>query len=313
MRRRHLSNRTQETYVQWIKRYIFYHHKRHPKEMSEVEIAAFLNHLSEELEFSTSSRNQCLSALIFLYRHVLGIPLEGVQVLRAKKSASLPVVLTSSEVGVLFDALSPRHRLVAYLLYGSGLRIQEALSLRIRDVDLKRQALQVRQAESKVERLTVLAEKAVQEMVLQIAEARRCWQQDREDGLAGVSLPRWLAEKAPGSATEWPWFWLFPASQPTLDPEGALLRRHHRHSRALQRAVRLAASKAGLEKKVTCQTLRHSFAVHLLENGTDIRTVQTLLGHSNINSTMAYLAVANHLPLAARSPLDLMVKRPNQG
>jgi integron integrase len=306
MRLRQLSYRTEQAYLAWVRRYILYFGKRHPAEMGEVEVQVYLTHLAADRNVSRSTQNQCLNALVFLYRHVLEKPLEGVDALRSRKPDVLPVVLTATEVARTLDHLEGRHRLIAGLLYGGGLRLMEALRLRVKDVEFENHQILVRQGKANRDRQTVLPRGLIGSLKRQLEEARECWDRDRADGIAGVFMPNALAAKYRNASREWKWYWVFPSARHSWDPRGRIVRRHHIDSRPVQKAVRRAVKRAGIDKSATCHTLRHSFATHLLENGSDIRTVQELLGHRNVKTTMIYTHVMKSGPLAVRSPFDLI-------
>ena len=307
MRLRQLSYRTEQAYIDWMKRYIVFHDKRHPAEMAEPEVEQYLTHLAADRNVAASTQNQCLNALLFLYRYVLDKPLEGVNALRSRKPRILPVVLSRPEVRGLLSCLDGRSRLVAELLYGGGLRIMEALRLRIKDIDIEKRQLTIRQPKGNRDRVTVLPSQAIPGLRAQIDEARDLWQADRSEAIAGVWLPKALSKKYPRASTEWKWFWVFPSNRHSWDPRGRIVRRHHVNESGVRKAIRKAARAAGIEKKATSHSLRHSFATHLLENGSDIRTVQELLGHRSVRTTMIYTHVMNNGPLGVMSPLDVML------
>jgi integron integrase len=303
-RRRRLSRRTEEAYVAWVRRFILFHGKRHPKKMGAIEVIAFLSHLAVERKVSASTQNQAFSALVFLYRRVLERDLEGLDdATRARAPARVPVVMTRDEVRALLARLEGTKRLQATLLYGGGLRLLELLRLRTKDVDVGRRRLTVREPKGGRERMVPLPRRAADALVAHLAEVRRIWQRDVEAGYDGVVLPAALGRKLPRASTEWGWQWVFPAIRTVRSPHGRELR-HHQHPSVLQRAVRQAARDAGLAKRITTHTFRHSFATHLLEDGADIRTVQELLGHRDVKTTMIYTHVANHGPLGVASPAD---------
>jgi integron integrase len=303
-RRRRLSPRTEEAYVAWARRFILFHGKRHPETMGALEVIAFLSHLAVERRVSASTQNQAFSALVFLYRRVLDRSLEGLDgATRAREPSRVPVVMTRQEVRTVLERLRGTKRLQATLLYGGGLRLLELLRLRVKDVDVERRRLTVHEPKGGRERMVPLPRRATDALVGHLATVRRVWQQDLEADYDGVVLPAALGRKLPRASTEWGWQWLFPASRLVRDPRGRALR-HHQHPSALQRAVRAAARDAGLAKRVSTHTFRHSFATHLLEDGSDIRTVQELLGHRDVKTTMIYTHVANQGPLGVASPAD---------
>jgi integron integrase len=303
-RLRHLSRRTEEAYVGWIRRFILYHDKRHPNEMGAPEVVQFLSALAVEHQVGPQTQNQALSALLFLYRTILDRELEGLDsAVRARASRVLPVVLSRDEVRRLLDALEERHRLVATLLYGGGLRLLEGLRLRVKDLDFERRQLIVRQGKGRRDRRCPLPTRLRPTLEAHLARVHRGWERDRERGLC-VSLPGALGRRYPNAAAEWGWYWVFPARRAGADPRSGEILRHHLHETVLQRAVRQAAARAGLHKRATCHTLRHSFATHLLEDGADVRTVQELLGHRDLKTTMIYTHVVDRGPLGVTSPAD---------
>jgi len=303
-RLRHMSRRTEVAYVHWIRRYILFHGKRHPDEMGADAVVAFLSHLAVEQEIGSSTQAQALSALLFLYRDVLGRELEGLDAaVRAKRTRPIPVVLSRDEVAALLDQLAGTHRLIAILLYGGGLRLLECMRLRIKDLDLERRQLIVREGKGARDRRCPLPVRHRDRIERHIEAVRDVYERDQANGV-GVRLPHAIARKTPSAASSWSWYWLFPASRPTADRETGEVFRHHLHETAPQRAVRRAAAKARLAKRVSCHTLRHSFATHLLEDGADIRTVQQLLGHRDLRTTMIYTHVVDRGPLGVTSPAD---------
>jgi integron integrase len=299
-----MSRRTEQAYVAWIRRFIFFHGKRHPAEMGPEEVVAFLNHLAVEQRVAAATQNQALSALLFLYRTVLDRRLEGLDAaVRARTSRVLPVVLSRDEIRAVLSELSPRDRLVATLLYGSGLRLLEGLRLRVKDVDAERRQITVRQGKGRRDRRCPFPTRLRRALLEHLEENRRSHRHDRERAI-GVRLPGALGAKYPSAATEWGWYWVFPAQRPTVDARTGELFRHHLHETAIQRAVKQAGRAAGIAKRVTCHTFRHSFATHLLEDGADIRTVQELLGHRDLKTTMIYTHVLDRGPLGVTSPAD---------
>jgi integron integrase len=301
---RHLSPRTEEAYVGWIRRFILFHDKRHPAEMGAREVVAFLTHLAVRGRVGAPTQNQALSALLFLYRVILGRELEGLDAAtRAPISRPLPVVLSRDEVRAVLARLPGTHRLVATLLYGSGLRLLEALRLRVKDVDVSRRQLIVRGGKGDRDRRAPFPRRLREPLERHLARVRMIYQRDRERGI-GTCLPGALERKYPGAHLEWSWYWLFPAQRIAVDPHTGQRFRSHLHETALQRSVKRAAAEAGIPKRVTCHTLRHSFATHLLEDGADIRTVQELLGHRDLRTTMIYTHVLDCGPLGVTSPAD---------
>jgi integron integrase len=305
MRLRHYSIRTEDAYVQWIRRFIRFSGGRHPREMGSEEIIAFLSHLAIEGKVAAATQNQALNAISFLYRRVLDRELGDLgSMVRAKKSRHLPVVLTRSEVNGLLSRLDGVHRLAAGLMYGAGLRLMETVRLRAKDLDLERREIVIRNGKGGRDRVTVLPARLVGPLRDQLARAHAIHQADLTDGFGSVFLPDALARKYRGADREWLWQYAFPAAARSRDPRSGVMRRHHFGEGAVQRAVKRAAREAGLVKRASCHSLRHSFATHLLESGYDIRTVQQLLGHRSVTTTMVYTHVLNRGGLAVRSPLD---------
>lgn len=305
IRLRHYSIRTEDAYVGWIKRFILFHGKRHPNEMGSPEITAFLTHLAVNEKVAASTQNQALSALLFLYRHVLHRELQGpIDAVRAKKPQRLPVVMTPHEVQRLIAALPDPYRLMAKLLYGAGLRVLECVRLRVKDLDLAKRQILIRDAKGMKDRVTVLPDDVVPDFRRHLRRVKMIHRQDLAEGYGAVYLPFALERKYPNASREWIWQYVFPAIGRSVDPRSGVTRRHHFNERSLQRAVREAAKLAKIGKPVSCHTFRHSFATHLLANGYDIRTVQELLGHKHVSTTMIYTHVLNRGPLAVRSPLD---------
>lgn len=305
LRTRHYSDRTREAYVAWVRRFILFHNKRHPSSMGGDEVNAYLTALATRDHVSAATQNQALCAILFLYRHVLGDPLPWIDgVVRAQRPARLPVVLTHDEVDQVLTRVEGLSGLVARLLYGSGLRLLEALRLRVKDVDFARRQLLIRDPKGRRDRATMLPKTLTDPIREQLTAARTLHEGDLRLGFGEVWLPDALARKLPNAAREWTWQWVFPATSRWRDAATSVERRHHLHESAVQRAVRRAAIEAGMTKRVTCHTFRHSFATHLLERGQDIRTVQELLGHRDVTTTMIYTHVLNLGPAAVRSPLD---------
>ena len=300
-----MARRTESAYVGWIRRFILENGKRHPKDMGEREVEAFLSLLATRDNVAASTQNQALSALLFLYRQVLGVDLPWMEnVRRAKRPERLPVVLSRSEVTALLAQLSGSHWLMASLLYGSGLRLLECLRLRIKDLDFERVELIVRSGKGGKDRRTVLPSGLIAPLQMQVEEARQVHRRDLDAGFGSVWLPGALARKYPGAAREFAWQYVFPSFQRSVDRRTGAIGRHHRDEKPLQRAVKSAVRRAGIDKPATCHTLRHSFATHLLEDGYDIRTVQELLGHSDVATTQIYTHVLGRGANAVRSPLD---------
>jgi integron integrase len=303
LRLRHRGLRTEQAYAAWVRRFVRFHDLRHPAEMGAVEIESFLTHLAAERGVSASSQNQALAALLFLYRFVLDREVRSIHALRARPRRSLPVVLTVAEVQRLLRALHGKPGLVAALLYGSGLRLLEALRLRRQDLDFERGLIHVREAKGLKERITILPDSLQPALIAHLRSVHGLHRVDVEAGHGKATLPPALERKYPGAAASWKYQFVFPASKPAPSSTGEL-RRHHLHPTVVQRAVTQAAQAAGLTKKATCHTLRHSFATHLLSSGLDIRTVQELLGHKNLKTTMIYTHVLDLRGRGVRSPFD---------
>jgi integron integrase len=305
MRRKHYAYRTEQRYLAWIRRFILFHNKRHPTHMGRLEIEAFLTHLAVKEKVAAATQNQALNALLFLYRTVLDRPIEfPLDSLRARRPKRIPTVLSKDEVARLLPCLPEPYRLIGKLLYGSGLRVSEAVRLRVKDLDFEQRHLAVRDGKGSHDRVTLLPDAVIPQLKEQLERARAIHRADLRQGLGAVHLPYALARKFPNADREWIWQFVFPSPTLSLDPRQAVTRRHHLSASAVQKAVRKAARLARLEKRVTCHTLRHSFATHLLEAGYDIRTVQDLLGHKDVKTTMIYTHVLQRGPLAVRSPLD---------
>jgi integron integrase len=304
IRVRNYSRRTEQAYVFWIKRFLAFHGMRHPNEMGSSEVGAFLADLATRRNVSASSQNQAFSSVLFLYRAVLKRRIEGLEnVPRAKRPERLPVVLSRDEIGQVLSRLDGTVRLMAALMYGSGLRLLECLRLRIKDVDLDHHALTVRSGKGQKDRVTVLPGGLVQPLLDQIHRVRRLHERDLADGVE-VALPHRLAAKYKNASRDWAWRWVFPARRIYRDPETGRRFRHHVHETVLQRAFHDAVRWSGLSKPASCHSLRHSFATHLLEAGYDIRTIQELLGHVDVNTTMIYTHVLNRGGRGVISPLN---------
>ena len=301
----HYSIRTENAYIYWIVKFIRFHNLKHPESLSAQDVQVFLNDLANRVHVASSTQNQALNAISFLYKEVLAKPFGQMeQVQWAKKSRRLPVVLSTSEVNRLLEQLKGIHRLMAQLLYGSGLRLMECMRLRIKDVDFKLNQLVVRSGKGDHDRISVLPDQIKKPLMVQINKVRMQHQQDLSDGFGMVYLPNALMIKFPNAAKEFGWQYLFPAARLSIDPISGVCRRHHFAESILQKQVRLAVRRAGILKPASCHSLRHSFATHLLENGYDIRTVQELLGHKDVRTTMIYTHVLNKGPKAVHSPLD---------
>ncbi len=308
VRARHYSLRTEEAYVAWVKRFVLFHGKRHPRTMGEREVNAFLSDLAIRHGVSASTQNQALAAILFLYRHVLEMPLPDLsQVVRAKRPRRLPAVLTRAEVRAVIGRLGGTERFVAILLYGSGLRLLECLRLRVKDVEFGSNRIVVRDAKGQRDRVAPLPYVVKAALPTWLARVKRVHAKDLADGLGEVFLPDALARKFPGSEKEWGWQWVFPAEHRSKDPRTGAERRHHMHESVIQRAVRQAVIDIGISRRASCHTLRHSFATHLIEDGYDIRTIQELLGHKDVKTTMIYTHVLNRPgTLGVRSPADVL-------
>ncbi len=306
LRLKHYSIRTETAYLGWIKRFILFHGKRHPAELGKREVEAFLTALAVERNVAASTQGQALSALLFLYGEVLGLDLPWLgEVTRSKKPRRLPTVLSVAEVRALIDAVEdPAFALIVRLLYGTGMRVMECMRLRVKDVDFGRREIIVREGKGNKDRVTMLPAGLVVPLRAHISLRRRLHEQDLVAGHGTVHLPHALAVKYPNAATAWVWQYVFPAASLSIDPRSGVEQRHHLDEQRVQRAVKRAAARAGITKPVSPHTLRHSFATHLLEAGQDIRTVQELLGHSDVSTTMIYTHVLNRGGLAVTSPLD---------
>lgn len=309
IRLKHYSIRTEQAYVDWIKRYIRFHGNRHPSALGRDEVVAFLTRLAADRDVAAGTQNQAQSALLFLYREVLAreLPLlEGI--VRAKTPSRLPVILTPREVMALLRALTGTHRLIGELLYGSGLRIMEGVRLRVKDLNLDRREIVVRDGKGAKDRITMVADRLVPPLRRHLARVRQLHEMDMREGFGAVYLPPALERKYPAAAREWAWQYVFPADRRTLDPRSGVTRRHHVSDQSLQRAMREALRLSGIAKLATPHTLRHSFATHLLESGHDIRTVQELLGHVDVSTTMIYTHVLNRGGRGVVSPLDRLAR-----
>ncbi len=305
MRTKHYAYRTEETYVQWIRRFILFHNKRHPRDMAEPEVEAFLTHLAVNRQVAASTQNQALSSLLFLYRYVLKQPLsDAIDATRAIQPKNLPTVLTSGEVQQLLQQMTGTQQLCAQLLYGSGMRLIEGLRLRVKDIDFGQSQITVRDTKGKRDRITVLPQSIIPLIKAHLVQVKQIHQDDLAQGYGKVYLPYALERKYPQANQDWIWQYVFPASKRSLDPRSHKTRRHHLDGSVIRKAVKTAARKAEIDKKVGCHTLRHSFATHLLENGYDVRTLQELLGHKDLKTTMVYTHVLQCGRLGVRSPLD---------
>jgi integron integrase len=306
MRLRHFSLRTEKAYLGWMRRFIYFHGRRHPREMGGPQVQAFLSHLATDRDVSASTQNQALQALLFLYRHVLQVELPWMDsVVRARRSRHLPVVLTPQEANCVISHLDGVSRLVAQLLYGCGLRLMETLALRIKDLQFERREIIVRGGKGGKDRVTMLPGAVIIPLRQHLDQLHRWYLRERQQAAPGVSLPAGLRRKYPAAPLSWPWQFIFPSATVCNDPYGAGLVRHHLHPQTVQRAVKAAVARAGIGKPAGCHTFRHCFATHLLQNGYDIRRVQELLGHTDVRTTMIYTHVLNRGGLSVRSPLDV--------
>jgi len=305
IRLRHYSIRTEQAYTDWIKRYILFHHKKHPQEMGAAEVERFLTHLAVQGKVAASTQNQALSALLFLYKEVLKVDLPWLsEVKRAKKPRRLPVVLTVEEVKRVLARLDGQHGLMADLLYGAGLRLLECARLRVKDVDFAMGQITVRDGKGEKDRVTMLPRSVFEPLRAYLDKVKVLHEHDLEEGFGEVYLPHALDRKYPHAAKEWGWQYVFPAAGRSVDPRSGKERRRHVDEQSLQRAVKKAVRAAGLTKPASCHTLRHSFATHLLQSGYDIRTIQEWLGHQDVSTTMIYTHVLNRGGHGVASPLD---------
>jgi integron integrase len=305
IRTKHYSRRTEQSYSHWIKRFILFNQKRHPSEMGAPEVEAFLSSLAVERNVSASTQKQALAAILFLYKEVLAVDLPWLDgITRAKQRVRVPVVLSRLEVERILALMEGTHGLMARLLYGTGMRLMEGVRMRVKDVDFDRREVTVREGKGGKDRVTMLPMSLATPLSNHLERVRALYEGDRAAGLPGVFMPDALERKYPSAGKSWPWFWLFPSASLSSDPTTGIRRRHHTHEQSLQRALKRAVSMAGIGKPATTHTLRHSFATHLLESGYDIRTVQELLGHSDVSTTMIYTHVLNKGGRGVVSPLD---------
>ena len=305
IRVKHYSLRTEKTYLGWVRQFIRWSGMRHPADMGAAEVEAFLSMLANQRDVSGSTQNQALAALLFLYKQVLGIDLPWLEgITRAKKPARLPVVLTQAEVATIIGHNSGTSGLIIRLLYGTGMRLMEALRLRVKDIEFASNIILVRGGKGDKDRVVPLPASLVQALRDQITARRKMHDIDLARGMVDVELPHALWRKYPNAPKEWAWQYVFAAADYSADPRTGVIRRHHIHEKTIQRAMRAAVIASGIHKPASCHTLRHSFATHLLEHGTDIRTIQQLLGHSDVSTTMIYTHVINKGAAGALSPLD---------
>jgi integron integrase len=307
----HYSLRTEKAYAYWIRFFIRWHAMKHPRDMGATEVEAFLTMLASQRQVSSSTHNQALSALLFLYREVVGVDLPWMDsVKRPPSTKRIPTVLTREEVAAVLSGMDGPIGLVASLLYGTGMRLMEGLRLRVKDVDFDRRVIVVREAKGNKDRVVMLPQALAGGLRAQLLSARAQWQADRRAQQHGVEVPHALESKYPQVGRSWGWFWVFPSPNLSVDPRSGVERRHHLFEDRLQRALRKAVDSAGVAKHVSAHTLRHSFATHLLQSGTDIRTVQELLGHSDVSTTMIYTHVLRVAAGGTASPLDALPLQP---
>jgi integron integrase len=306
LRIKHYSPRTEDTYIQWVTNYILFHNKRHPKEMGVPEIGQYLTHLATKQQVAASTQNQAFSAIIFLYRHVLNIQLDELQLaeLRPQRSKTVPIVLSKEEVKRLIANLTGTNKLIAQVMYGGGLRVMECMRLRVKDIDFDNHQVIVRDGKGENDRFTILPDSLIQPLQLHLRYVKSLHEKDLADGFGSVYLPYALERKYKNADKDWIWQYLFPAPETSTDKRTGIIRRHHIHETIIQKSIKEAARRADINKHVTPHTLRHSFATHLLQNNYDIRTIQELLGHKDVKTTMIYTHVLQRGGLAVRSPLD---------
>ncbi|MCX7902186.1 MAG: integron integrase [Burkholderiaceae bacterium] len=304
----HYSLRTEQAYVHWIRAFVRFHGKRHPREMGGPQVEAFLSWLSTERGVSVSTHRQALSALLFLYQQVLGQQLPWMDAIdRPQRKARLPVVLSPGEVAAVLAGLEGTHKVLAQLLYGTGMRIAEALQLRVKDIEFDRRVIVVRSGKGGKDRVVMLPATLAPGLRQQVQRARALWEADARVGRSGVQMPDAIERTYPRAGAAWAWFWVFPQGEHSVCPRTGVERRHHLFDQTFQRAFKRALQAAGIERPATPHTLRHSFATHLLQSGTDIRTVQELLGHSDVSTTMIYTHVLKGAAGDTRSPLDALM------
>jgi len=305
MQSRHYSPKTEQVYSRWIIRYIRFHRYRHPSSMAEAEINAFLSDLAVTVKVSATTQNQALSAILFLYRHVLGVEVGDLgNLIRAKKPIRVPVVMSKKEVKAVLAQVGQREHLLVQLLYGCGFRLSEVLQLRVKDLDFARNEIVIYRGKGGKDRVVMLPDSLKSRLKLHLQEVKRIFEADCHAGWGAVELTSSLDRKYPNASREWRWQWVFPQEKRWVNAKNGAQGRHHIHATLVQRAVRQAVDKSNLTKRISCHTFRHSFATHLLEGGYDIRTVQVLLGHKDLKTTMIYTHVLNRGPAGVRSPLD---------
>ena len=305
LRLRHRAARTEEAYLSWLRKFYMYLNGKAPYSIDSSHVKDFMTYLAVEKNVAESTQNQAFNAILFLYRHVLDKPIDDIRdAIRADRPKRLPVVLTKEEVKQLFSCMSGTDLLIANVMYGTGVRLSECLQLRVQDLDFSRGVIIVRMGKGKKDRETVFPERLKPTLRKHLEKVREIHEKDRKNDLPGVELPHALERKYPNAGKEWIWFWVFPADKISIDPMTNIVRRHHYYKGALHNALRRARERANIPKRVTTHTMRHSFSTHLLEDGYDIRTIQDLLGHSDVRTTMIYTHVANMSKLGVKSPLD---------
>ncbi len=306
LRQRNYSYRTEQAYVSWIKRFILFHNKRHPDEMGAKEIEEYLTYLAVDQKVAPATQSQALNSILYLYKQILKRDVGAIQALRPRGSKHLPTVLTPEEASKILSLLNGQIQLMAKLLYGSGLRVSEVLRLRVKDIEFGQSQILVRDSKGNKDRVTMLPQSLLEPLKKHISKVKILYEADQKNNVNGVELPYALEKKYPSAGKEWAWQWVFPSDNLSKDPRTGIVRRHHRYGSSLRKRIKAAAKKAGVQKPVTPHTFRHSFATHLLENNYDIRTVQELLGHKSVKTTMIYTHVLNKGASAVQSPLDIV-------